>query len=571
MADSTTDYNNQDPLGDEAAVVDEVDAAVSGARKKPRAVDMVPEEPDAMAPDEEYQLTPAGRRERIGQIVRLVKKYRVWDNLTPVRLRRLLEELGPMFVKMGQILANRSEILPQRFCDELRRLRSDVEPVPYEVVLRCLEEEYGQRLGQMFDAIDPNPLGSASLAQVHRARLVTGEDVAVKVQRPGAQQVMAQDIDIIRSVVRIVSKFVNTDQFVDLHGVVEELWTSFREETNFLAEAKNLNDFYDFHKSVHGVSCPKSYLDLCTEHVVVMDYIDGISIADPERLAAEGYDLEKIGAAIVEDYSTQVLEDGIVYFIDLGMVGRMSSHDRGIVKDMIFAVAEGDVPKLKDSLMRFAVTRGDSAELDHSAFLSDLDFIVADFAGLDLKDLDIGEFLTSLLNLARKNDVELPSVVTMFARGMVTLEGLLTEYMPNVNMIQIIQTHIKNEKSAYTRVREMGRDLAASSYRAAKGSLEAAEYLGLASRMLTRGQLKVNTQIMSSDKALRQLGGIIDRMSMAIVVAGLFIGSSVVYYARIEPVVFGIPVIGFVGYVSALVLALMLGRNIWRNSHGGKH
>ena len=105
----------------------------------------------------------------------------------------------------------------------------------------------------------------------------------------------------------------------------------------------------------------------------------------------------------------------------------------------------------------------------------------------------------------------------------------------------------------------------------AKGSLEAAEYLGLASRMLTRGQLKVNTQIMSSDKALRQLGGIIDRMSMAIVIAGLFIGSSVVYYARIEPVVFGIPVIGFMGYVSALVLSLMLGRNIWLNSHGGKH
>ena len=583
MADPTTDPKKQNPLDDETSVIDEVEADVSATRKQPRAVDMVPDEPEAMAPDEEYQLTPAGRRERIGQIIRLVKKYRVWDNLTPVKLRRLLEELGPMFVKMGQILANRSEILPQRFCDELRRLRSDVEPVPYEVVLCCLEEEYGQRLGEMFDAIDPNPLGSASLAQVHRARLVTGEDVAVKVQRPGAQQVMAQDIDIIRSVVRIVSKFVKTDQFVDLHGVVEELWQSFREETNFLSEARNLNDFHEFHKNTRGISCPKSYLSLCTEHVVVMDYIDGISIGEPEQLARAGYDLEQVGGRIVEDYATQVLDDGFfhadphagniilkdgtIYFIDLGMVGRMSNHDRGIVKDMIFSVAEGDVPKLKDSLMRFAVTRGDSAELDHAAFLSDLDFIVADFAGLNLKDLDIGEFLTSLVNLARKNDVELPSVVTMFARGLVTLEGLLTEYMPEVNMIDIISAHIKNEKSTFQRVQDMSRDLVESSYRAAKGSLEAAEYLGLASRMLTRGQLKVNTQVMGSEKLLRHFGGIVDRMSMSIVIAGLFVGSSIVYYARIEPVVFGIPIIGLLGYVSALVLALMLGREIWLNSH----
>ncbi len=553
-------------------------------RRNNRVADVFPEEPEVMAPSEQFQLTSAGRIRRIGEILRVVQKYEAWHDLTPRRLRHMLEDLGPMFVKMGQILANRSEILPQEFCDELRRLRTEVDPVPFAVVNECLRAEYGRPLEEIFEHIDRKPLGSASLAQVHRARLVTGEDVAIKVQRPGAQQVMAQDIDIMRAIVRHASKFVPSAQVVDLGGVVEELWQAFREETNFLMEARNLDDFYRYHEGVHGISCPRSYLPYCTEHIVVMDYVDGISIADPEALVAAGYNLKKLGAKIVEDYSTQVLDDGffhadphagniivndgVIYFIDLGMVGRMSSHDRSIVKDMVFSVAQGDVPKLKDSLMRFAVTRGDSSELDHSTFLSDLDFIVADFAGLDLSDLDIGEFLTSLISLARKNDVELPSVVTMFARGMVTLEGLLSEYMPDVNMIEIISAHIANEKSSYQRLREATEELGSASMRAVRGQLEMAEQLGLASRMLTRGQLKVNTQVLGSEQVLRHVGGIVDRLSMSIVIAGLFIGSSVVYYAKIEPVIFGIPVIGFLGYASALVLALGLGREIWRNSHG---
>ena len=569
---------------EDTVVLNEIEAEMLNRPwRHPRAADEVDEGPQSMAPSEKYQLTAAGRRKRIGEIFSPARKYEVWHDITPVRLRCLLEELGPMFVKMGQILANRSEILPQPFCDELRRLRTDVEPVPFAVVHDCLVAEYGCDLNEIFAEIDRKPLGSASLAQVHRARLVSGEDVAIKIQRPGAQQVMAQDIDIMRSIVDIVSHFVKTDQFVDLKGVVEELWQSFREETNFLMEARNLEDFYRFHRGTRGITCPRPYREYCTEHIVVMDYVEGISVADPDQLAAKGYDLKRIGSRIVDDYATQVLDDGFfhadphagniivkdgeVFFIDMGMVGRMSSHDRGIVKDMIFAVAQNDVPKLKDSLMRFAVTRGDSSELDHSTFLSDLDFIVADFAGLDLKDLDIGEFLTSLVNLARKNDVELPSVVTMFARGMVTLEGLLTEYMPDVNMIQIISAHIRNEKSSYKQLEEALHEFTGASIRAARGHLESAEQLGLASRMLTRGQLKINTQVLGSEQVLRHFGGIVDRLSMAIVIAGLFIGSSVVYYAKIEPVIFGIPVIGFLGYASALILALGLGREIWRNSH----
>lgn len=188
----------------------------------------------------EYHLTRRSKVKRLHQIGKIAVQFDALKGLTPVKMRLMFEALGPTFVKVGQILSMRSEILPQPFCDELAKLRADADPMPYSIVLETLENEYQRPVDEIFATIDSTPLGSASLAQVHRATLLTGEDVAVKVQRPGVRETMAEDVSIMRSLARGATKIMHNAQVVDFQGVVEELWDTFDEETNFLNEARNL-------------------------------------------------------------------------------------------------------------------------------------------------------------------------------------------------------------------------------------------------------------------------------------------------------------------------------------------
>lgn len=515
-----------------------------------------------------YGVSAKRRHARILQIFGIVRKYDVFGGITPVKFRRMLEELGPTFVKAGQILSMRSEILPERFCSELTKLRSDVDPMPYETVIAVLEQEYGGQFGELFDAIGEHPLGSASVAQVHRARLATGEDVAVKVQRPGVSETMAQDVSIMRSLAKVAAKLFPDAQIVDFKGVVEELWDTFEAETDSLVEARNLAAFKRFSKPYKYMDCPAPYPELCTEHVVVMDYIDGISVSHPKQLLAAGYDLKEIGTKLVDNYATQILDEGFfhadphpgniivrggqIVLIDLGMTGRLDQRTRTVLKDMLFAVAQQDSPALADSLLRFANTSPDAE--DYPALLDDLDMVVQEYGKVDLAELDIAAFLASLTQLAARHGIEIPSSITTVGRALITLEGLLDEFIPNVNMIQIISDHIASSESRETMVKKEAKSLAIEGRQALHSTLSALTELKHATRMLTRGKLRVNMELVGSEEPFQQLSDMVNRLTMALIVVGLFIGSSIVYYAGIKPVVFGIPIVGFMGYIVAFVL-----------------
>ena len=243
-----------------------------------------------------------------------------------------------------------------------------------------------------------------------------------------------------------------------------------------------------------------------SQHVLVMDYIDGISISDPRAIVAAGYDLTEIGTKLVDNYAKQVLDDGFfhadphpgnvmvahkkIVFIDWGMAGHLSSYYRSILRSMLLAVASHDSASLERGLIE--LSENHSLDIDHAALLAELDNILDTYGTMDLSDLDLGAFLSDLIGLARRYAIELPGAMTMIARGLVTLEGVIDEFLPGVSMIEIIEHHLKDTQDVQQMAAEELKELALQSRKALHGTLEALSQAGLVTDMLTRGELKMN-------------------------------------------------------------------------------
>lgn len=531
-------------------------------------------------PEDRFDLSPKTRRARMHEILRIVRKHKLMNSVTPEEFRAMLEDLGPSFVKIGQTLSTRSEILPRAYCDELAKLQAECDPLPFEDMLAALDAELGRdRRQELFVSVDPTPLGSASLAQVHRARLRSGEEVAIKIQRPGVKETMALDIDIMRILARHASKIMKDDQFVDLREVVEEMWATFLEETDFRREAENLEEFARLNADCRFVSSPKVYIDLCTEYVLVMEYVDGIPISDAQRLVACGYDLEEIGVKLLDNYATQILDHGFfhadphpgnliirggqIVYIDLGIMGRLSTRDRAGFGDIIKAVGVKDSAGLKEALIRYAVQK-DNAAIDHTRFLADLDDLLADYGSIDIDQIDIGAMLNDIMALTRACRVTLPTSVTTVARGIVAAEGTVGPYIGNQNIVSIINDHVQRSADKRDVLAKAIEDLAISLRKSGAGALDAANYSGEALKMLTRGQLKMNMDLMGSDIPFRKLSRIFTRITLALIVAGLFIGSSLLSLSSMEPRVLGVPALASIGYLSAFLMSVWIVVDIWR-------
>ncbi len=516
-------------------------------------------------------------KSRFSEITKIIRSHDIVRGITPVKLREIFEELGPTYIKLGQILSTRSDILSKAYCDELSKLRSDVDPMSFEEVLSVIEDSYKTNWQDIFASIEEKPLGSASIAQVHRARLLSGEAVVIKVQRPGIYDTMKRDINMMHRAVSLIP-LERIKQTLNLDMVLDELWVVAQEEMNFLEEAANMEEFSDLNREVRYFKVPKLYRPLTTGRVLVMEYIDGISLLDKEELLECGYDLAEIGTKLVDNYMKQVMEDGFfhadphpgnlcvqegkIVWMDMGMMGRLSERDRSLITDIVEAIAVGDTGRVQDAVMVLGEFR---AEPDKKRLYHDLDNLMAEYFSASLGDIDVTKVMQSLMEIMKQNNMTLPHGLTMLARGLAQLEGILIDISPEISITQIAANRLKQQyfdpKYWKERMKSEGKELYLSAH-------DLIEIPTLASKILReyeKGQTHINLDIHSAEDLTQLLHHLVRNLVIGLCIMALLISSAIVCTTDMWPKIFGIPALGALGYFIAVVTAsYVLVRYLWR-------
>ena len=507
---------------------------------------------------------------RLREITRVLHAHSISRGVTPVKLREILEDLGPTFIKLGQLMSMRSDILPREYCDELMKLTSDVPAMPFDEVIRVIEESYGRPVGEVFKEVEKVPLGAASIAQVHRAVLATGGDVVVKVQREGIYSTMKRDIGLLHRAVKFVPNVI-VKGTVDLDDVLDELWKVTQEEMDFQAEASNMEEFARLNEDVRFVAVPKLYREYTTERVLVMEYIQGCDITDKNTLEALGYDLNEIGEKLIDNWIRQVMVDGFfhadphpgnilirdgkIVWIDMGLMGRLTEHDRTAIQLAIEGIAEDDNGKIEDAVLSIGKFSG---KTDKQKLHTGISSLMRSYGRKGLGDINIVSFLGDMMDVMKQNGVQMPHGLTLLARGLNNIEGVLSQVSPDVNMVKIAQARLRQEVFDHINWKEELRNSSVNLYKSAKNLADFPTLLGKLLREYSSGQNRINLDLHTSEELTELLGRLSRHFNLGIWVMALLVSSSILCTTDMKPKLFGIPALGFVGYVLAILLVIYI-------------
>lgn len=507
-------------------------------------------------------------RTRLKEITSVLHKYGITRGITPQKLRMILEDLGPTYIKIGQIMSLHSDILPKRYCDELMCLRSEVTPMEFPEVKEVIEQAYGCPWNEIFAFISDTPLGSASIAQVHRAELLSGEQVVIKVQRTGIYEIMARDIGLLRKAVKLMPP-ISLKGMADFDLVLDELWSVTRDEMNFLTEAANIEEFARRNKDVNFVQTPILYQQYTTVHVLVMEYIDGCGIDEKDKLLEDGYDLKEIGSKLVDNYIKQVMDDGFfhadphsgnvkirdgkIVWIDMGMMGRLTEHDREMITLAIEGVALNDV----GLILKAVLGLGEFKERPEQRKLyEDIEGLLLKYGSTDMGKINVAEVMTDLMEVMKENKIMMPHGLTMLARGLTHMEGVLANIAPDINMVEIARARLAADFLHNFNFKKELKNTGRSLLKSVRKMIDLPSMTTDLMDEFMKGQSKVNLDLRVSKDLAFLLRRLVRNIVMGLWVMALLISSSIICTTDMTPKFMGIPALGAFGYLMAVVIII---------------
>ncbi|STQ90727.1 ABC1 kinase family protein [Iodobacter fluviatilis] len=495
---------------------------------------------------------------------------------SPVRVRRALEELGPAFVKLGQVLATRVDMFPPEWIAEFEKLQSNVPPVDFALILPELTTLLGQDPAGIFLELDPHPVGAASIAQVHRAKLFDGTEVVLKIRRPGIIPKIEADLRILRHIASLMEfEFPESRRYQPVK-IAEEFSKSLRRELNFSTEARNSERFAQNFKTHLDIVIPKVYWEWTSESLNVQSYIGGVAGNDLSGVDAAGLDrciLAARGAdavlkmVLIDGYfhadphpgNVKYLPDNQIAFLDFGMVGRLPHPRRDQIVDLLAALAQRDEHGILNVLLEWT---GDTV-VDEEKLISDIAGFMFDYENLALKDIRFGNLLNDVVQMMREHQITLPSDLTLLFKALITLEGLGRQLDPNFQMVTHLTPFVKEVILARYSPRSLMK-------RSKEGVFEAVQLLsglprdiGKLIKQARRGNLRIDLDLKRLDQFGQQITRSANRLTMGIVTGALIIGSSIVMTVQAGPTIFGLPLLGFIGFVLAVLNTIWLVLSIW--------
>lgn len=507
-------------------------------------------------------------KSRLREIASVLHKHHITRGVTPEKLRLILEDLGPTYVKLGQVMSLHSDILPKRYCDELMKLNTSVAPMPFSDVEYVLNNSYRGHWNEIFSSIDPTPIGSASIAQVHRAKLKSGEQVIIKVERRGIYDTMARDIRLMHRLVRLMPPVANLRNLVDLDMVLDELWTVAQQEMDFLTEAANMQEFESDNANIRYSAVPKLYSEYTTSKVLVMEYIDGPSITDVDKLKAEGYDLEEIGTKFVNQFIKQVMDDGFfhadphpgnvkirdgkIVWLDMGMMGRLTERDRQLMAKGVEGIAMHDVDKVTSAVLALGKFW---AKPDREQLYRDLRDFLQEYGSMSMGDVNLGETFEALMDIMKKNHISMPHGMTMLARGLTHVEGVVAAIAPDLNMVEIATNRVTEEWIENVDWRKELEKNSRHLYRSLSKGIEIPSLMTDVMKEHLKGQGRINLKLEASEDVRQMVFSSIRNLVIGLCIVGLLLSSSILCTTDMKPRVLDIPVLGAAGYFIAFASA----------------